>query len=206
MMSTMSDGWKFEQVRGMLFNDNHLLICHVVSRALESSMQHRLTLKLLFIPLSQLCSISTPYSYGSDDHTEFICIVSKEYPGTPGTKGNGLKEPELTDRVKVRQMVTQRYWHRCFCGRDQTRRIFISFSLLFSRAVSHQWRIKDVKKTGLVPSMLRGEGERRVCSSSDTMTTVGVLERRRQGSRDCLFPLLPSQLFCSQFYVFAVSY
>jgi len=60
MMSTMSDGWKFEQ----------------------------------------LCSISTPYSYGSDDHTEFICIVSKEYPGTSGSMGNGLKEPELSDRVK----------------------------------------------------------------------------------------------------------
>jgi len=59
MMSTMSDGWKFEQ----------------------------------------LCSISTPYSYGSDDHTEFICIVSKEYPVTSGT--NGLKEPELSERVKL---------------------------------------------------------------------------------------------------------
>jgi len=60
MMSTMSDGWKFEQ----------------------------------------LCSISTPYSYGSDDHTEFICIVSKEYPGTTGSKASGLKEPELSERVK----------------------------------------------------------------------------------------------------------
>jgi len=60
MMSTLSDGWKFEQ----------------------------------------LCGISTPYTYGSDDHTEFVCIVSKEYPGSSGTRGGGLKEPELTERVK----------------------------------------------------------------------------------------------------------
>ena len=56
--------------------------------------------------VQQLCSISTPYTYGSDDHTEFICIVSKEYPGTSGAKGNGLKEPELSDRVKVRQKIS----------------------------------------------------------------------------------------------------
>ncbi|KAK7067094.1 BTB/POZ domain-containing protein kctd5 [Halocaridina rubra] len=43
LVSTMSDGWKFEQ----------------------------------------LINIGSQYSYGSDDHTEFLCVVSREYSSSP---------------------------------------------------------------------------------------------------------------------------
>lgn len=58
MVSTMSDGWKFEQ----------------------------------------LINIGSQYNYGSEDHAEFLCVVSKECP-------NSLNGPEAesTDRAKVLQ-------------------------------------------------------------------------------------------------------
>ena len=56
MVSTMSDGWKFEQ----------------------------------------LINIGSHYQYGSEEHAEFLCVVSREYPHTQIEK---LTEP--TDRAKV---------------------------------------------------------------------------------------------------------
>lgn len=56
MVSTMSDGWKFEQ----------------------------------------LINIGSQYNYGTDDHAEFLCVVSREY----GSVLNA-KETEPTDRAKV---------------------------------------------------------------------------------------------------------
>lgn len=56
MVSTMSDGWKFEQ----------------------------------------LINIGSQYNYGTEDHSEFLCVVSREY----GSVLNA-KETEATDRAKV---------------------------------------------------------------------------------------------------------
>ncbi|XP_052262574.1 BTB/POZ domain-containing protein KCTD5-like [Dreissena polymorpha] len=63
MVSTMSDGWKFEQ----------------------------------------LVNIGSQYNYGSDDHVEFLCVVSKECP-------NSLNGPETkpTDRADVLQQKGSR--------------------------------------------------------------------------------------------------
>ncbi|XP_060562163.1 BTB/POZ domain-containing protein KCTD5-like [Ruditapes philippinarum] len=63
MVSTMSDGWKFEQ----------------------------------------LINIGSQYNYGSEDHVEFLCVVSKECP-------NSLNGPEAepSDRAKVLQQKGSR--------------------------------------------------------------------------------------------------
>jgi len=63
MVSTMSDGWKFEQ----------------------------------------LINIGSHYQYGSEEHAEFLCVVSREYPHTQIEK---LTEP--TDRAKVLQQLGSR--------------------------------------------------------------------------------------------------
>merc|ERR1711992_256579 len=64
MVSTMSDGWKFEQ----------------------------------------LINIGSHYQYGNDDHAEFLCVVSREYPHTASQ--DKLQEP--TDRAKVLQQLGSR--------------------------------------------------------------------------------------------------
>ncbi|XP_013402846.1 BTB/POZ domain-containing protein KCTD5 [Lingula anatina] len=61
MVSTMSDGWKFEQ----------------------------------------LINIGSSYNYGSEDHAEFLCVVSKECP-------NIMNGEESTDRARVLQQKGSR--------------------------------------------------------------------------------------------------
>jgi len=65
MVSTMSDGWKFEQ----------------------------------------LINIGSQYQYGNEDHAEFLCVVSREYPNPTGS---GVSEPKPTDRAKVLQDIGSR--------------------------------------------------------------------------------------------------
>lgn len=64
MVSTMSDGWKFEQ----------------------------------------LINIGSSYNYGNEDHAEFLCVVSREYPGSSCISS----EFEPTDRAKVIQQKAAR--------------------------------------------------------------------------------------------------
>ena len=45
----------------------------------------------------QLINIGSHYQYGNDDHAEFLCVVSREYPHTASQ--DKLQEP--TDRAKV---------------------------------------------------------------------------------------------------------
>ncbi|PVD37970.1 hypothetical protein C0Q70_00572 [Pomacea canaliculata] len=63
MVSTMSDGWKFEQ----------------------------------------LVNIGSQYNYGSEDHAEFLCVVSKECPSLVNGPDN-----EHSDRAKVLQLKGSR--------------------------------------------------------------------------------------------------
>merc|ERR1712059_83054 len=64
MVSTMSDGWKFEQ----------------------------------------LINIGSQYQYGNEDHAEFLCVVSREYPNSVSSE----KVTEPTDRAKVLQQLGSR--------------------------------------------------------------------------------------------------
>jgi len=64
LVSTMSDGWKFEQ----------------------------------------LINIGSQYQYGSDDHAEFLCVVSREV----ATNGSDVPEPQHTDKAKVLQQIGSR--------------------------------------------------------------------------------------------------
>ncbi|OWA49857.1 BTB/POZ domain-containing protein KCTD5 [Hypsibius exemplaris] len=61
MVSTLSDGWKFEQ----------------------------------------LINVGPSYTYGNDDHAEFLCVVSRSSP----TRGDARDQPnDPTDRGKILQM------------------------------------------------------------------------------------------------------
>jgi len=64
LVSTMSDGWKFEQ----------------------------------------LINVGSQYQYGNDDHSEFLCVVSREV----ASNGNDVPEPQHTDRAKVLQQIGSR--------------------------------------------------------------------------------------------------
>nr|CAH7768734.1 unnamed protein product [Callosobruchus chinensis] len=64
MVSTMSDGWKFEQ----------------------------------------LVNIGSQYNYGSDEHAEFLCVVSREY----GAPESSEVKSEREDRAKVLQQKGSR--------------------------------------------------------------------------------------------------
>jgi len=63
-VSTMADGWKFEQ----------------------------------------LINIGSQYQYGNEDHAEFLCVVSREYP----KRGGQTSEPTDARRAKVLQQLGSR--------------------------------------------------------------------------------------------------
>ncbi|KAF3853291.1 hypothetical protein F7725_013979 [Dissostichus mawsoni] len=69
MVSTMSDGWKFEQVSG----------------ARLQKAPHRTAL--------DYGNIGSSYSYGTEDQAEFLCVVSKELhtPGSSSSMGPGCR-------------------------------------------------------------------------------------------------------------------
>lgn len=75
MVSTMSDGWKFEQLvsvgYGRAQKSEFFLI---VSREVkgEESSQTRPARS------GELVSIGSSYNYGNEDQAEFLCVVSKE--------------------------------------------------------------------------------------------------------------------------------
>ena len=47
--------------------------------------------------LLQLINIGSQYQYGNEDHAEFLCVVSREYPNSVTSE----KVTEPTDRAKV---------------------------------------------------------------------------------------------------------
>ncbi|XP_076826487.1 BTB/POZ domain-containing protein KCTD5 isoform X1 [Brachyhypopomus gauderio] len=74
MVSTMSDGWKFEQLvsvgYGRAQKSEFLLIVSREVKGEESSQTHPTH--------RELVSIGSSYNYGSEDQAEFLCVVSKE--------------------------------------------------------------------------------------------------------------------------------
>ena len=52
----------------------------------------------------QLIRIGSHYQYGNEDHTEFLCVVSREYPNNVHSD----KLNESTDRAKVIQQLGSR--------------------------------------------------------------------------------------------------
>jgi hypothetical protein len=67
LVSTMSDGWKFEQLISINGGGHH------------------------------------QYQYGSDDHAEFLCVVSREYP--PDVPGENGTAAEHSDKAKVNDLT-----------------------------------------------------------------------------------------------------
>ncbi|XP_075421654.1 BTB/POZ domain-containing protein KCTD5 isoform X2 [Ascaphus truei] len=97
MVSTMSDGWKFEQLVsiGSLYGygrDHQSEFLLIVSREMkgeETSFQKC---------SSELVSIGSSYNYGNEDQAEFLCVVSKELHNTPyGTTS------EPSEKAKILQ-------------------------------------------------------------------------------------------------------
>ncbi|XP_064246913.1 3-phosphoinositide-dependent protein kinase 1 isoform X4 [Passer domesticus] len=97
MVSTMSDGWKFEQLVsigsqyscGRAQQSEFLLI---VSREVKG--EERCFQKCC----SELVSIGSSYNYGNEDQAEFLCVVSKELHNTPyGTTSEPSEKAKSED-------------------------------------------------------------------------------------------------------------
>ncbi|KAB0401457.1 hypothetical protein E2I00_009241, partial [Balaenoptera physalus] len=73
MVSTMSDGWKFEQVEYPL-SLQHSQLAPGTSNEVLGGLQ--------FME-AWLVSIGSSYNYGSEDQAEFLCVVSKELHNSP---------------------------------------------------------------------------------------------------------------------------
>ncbi|KAA8581708.1 hypothetical protein FQN60_003289, partial [Etheostoma spectabile] len=73
MVSTMSDGWKFEQLVSIGYGRAHqsefLLIVSREVKGEESAKPNN---------SGELVSIGSSYNYGNEDQAEFLCVVSKE--------------------------------------------------------------------------------------------------------------------------------
>nr|XP_029485264.1 BTB/POZ domain-containing protein KCTD5-like isoform X1 [Oncorhynchus nerka] len=73
MVSTMSDGWKFEQLvsigYGRAQQSEFLLIVSREVKGEESTFPSH---------SGELVSIGSSYNYGNEDQSEFLCVVSKE--------------------------------------------------------------------------------------------------------------------------------
>uniref|UniRef100_A0A3P8PLX4 BTB domain-containing protein n=2 Tax=Pseudocrenilabrinae TaxID=318546 RepID=A0A3P8PLX4_ASTCA len=73
MVSTMSDGWKFEQLVSIGYGRAHqsefLLIVSREVKGEESALPNN---------SGELVSIGSSYNYGNEDQAEFLCVVSKE--------------------------------------------------------------------------------------------------------------------------------
>ncbi|XP_042708927.1 putative 3-phosphoinositide-dependent protein kinase 2 isoform X3 [Chrysemys picta bellii] len=97
MVSTMSDGWKFEQLVsigsqygcGRAQQSEFLLI---VSREVKGEERHFQKC------CSELVSIGSSYNYGNEDQAEFLCVVSKELHNTPyGTTSEPSEKAKSED-------------------------------------------------------------------------------------------------------------
>lgn len=116
MVSTMSDGWKFEQVQkktAFCCFSFFFFCCYFQSFALERSMKHQKTKKSsseFFKPVHhsflsssslQLISIGSSYNYGNEDQAEFLCVVSRELNNST----NGIVI-EPTEKAKVSWLLS----------------------------------------------------------------------------------------------------
>ncbi|XP_062330647.1 BTB/POZ domain-containing protein KCTD5 isoform X2 [Osmerus eperlanus] len=82
MVSTMSDGWKFEQLVSIGYGRAHqseflLIVSREVKGELPTTTTSTTTTTL---PNNsgELVSIGSSYNYGNEDQAEFLCVVSKE--------------------------------------------------------------------------------------------------------------------------------
>ncbi|KAM6155987.1 LOW QUALITY PROTEIN: BTB/POZ domain-containing protein KCTD5 [Rhynchocyon petersi] len=99
MVSTMSDGWKFEQVRrhvGGTFHHPSLHCCGLVWEV--GGLCRSWVGGSCWLSCLQLVSIGSSYNYGNEDQAEFLCVVSKELHNTPyGTAS------EPSEKAKILQ-------------------------------------------------------------------------------------------------------
>ncbi|XP_056358963.1 BTB/POZ domain-containing protein KCTD5 isoform X1 [Oenanthe melanoleuca] len=97
MVSTMSDGWKFEQLVSIgsqysFGRDQQSEFLLIVSREVKG--EERCFQKCC----SELVSIGSSYNYGNEDQAEFLCVVSKELHNTPyGTTSEPSEKAKSED-------------------------------------------------------------------------------------------------------------
>ncbi|XP_067912179.1 BTB/POZ domain-containing protein KCTD5-like isoform X1 [Heterodontus francisci] len=103
MVSTMSDGWKFEQLVSIgspygYGRDHQSEFLLIVSREVkgEETSFHNSS--------SELVSIGSSYNYGNEDQAEFLCVVSRELHNAP--YGTNTEPSE-----KAKAGVSPRHYH-----------------------------------------------------------------------------------------------
>lgn len=95
MLSTLSDGWKFEQVS----YDSYVI---GIQRLVQfTNFVPTVDYISYWYELSfQIINIGSQYNYGNNGHSEFLCVVSREFGVS-----SSYKEAESTDRAKVRYLA-----------------------------------------------------------------------------------------------------
>lgn len=104
MVSTMSDGWKFEQVQekkkkqlSVILIFSFFIVIFKVSLWLETLCKSvTISQTVLSSVCRQLISIGSSYNYGNEDQAEFLCVVSRELNNST----NGIVI-EPTEKAKV---------------------------------------------------------------------------------------------------------
>ncbi|KAF5903978.1 BTB/POZ domain-containing protein KCTD5-like isoform X1, partial [Clarias magur] len=119
MVSTMSDGWKFEQLvsvgYGQTQKSEFLLI---VSREVkgEESCQSQTA------HCGELVSIGSSYNYGSEDQAEFLCVVSKELQNQSSGNNSQPSEKAKSSGTPLSAAEKQRRY-RARCDAEEQRRL-----------------------------------------------------------------------------------
>ncbi|KAA0704468.1 BTB/POZ domain-containing protein KCTD5 [Triplophysa tibetana] len=93
MVSTMSDGWKFEQLVSVGYgraqkSEFFLIVSGEVKGEESSHPAHS----------GELVNIGSSYNYGNEDQAEFLCVVSKELYNQ---SNNGNNQP--SEKAKILQ-------------------------------------------------------------------------------------------------------
>ena len=93
MLSTLSDGWKMTQVRAYIpvqtLPPPTLFMPHPPTSCMP---------RPLFLCSLQLVNIGSQYSYSSEDQSEFLVVVSREFDEPPS---RGFNKPTIKEMVSV---------------------------------------------------------------------------------------------------------
>uniref|UniRef100_A0A1D5RBU4 Potassium channel tetramerization domain containing 17 n=1 Tax=Macaca mulatta TaxID=9544 RepID=A0A1D5RBU4_MACMU len=171
MVSTMSDGWRFEQglCRG-----------HAQRPALQHAGEPKaVTSREVFV----LVNIGSSYNYGSEDQAEFLCVVSKELHSSP----NGLSSESSRKTKSTEEQLEEQQQQEEEVEEVEVEQVQVEADAQ-EKAQSSQDPANLFSLPPLPPPPLPAGGP---ASSSSTSSSSWI------SSAPCLFPLCPCPGFLS---------